>query len=318
MSDGASPDPDHANRRTMRVTLVGMAVNFVLAMVKLVAGILGNSYALVADAVESFADIVGSAIIWGGLRVAARPPDDNHPYGHGKAEALASLAVAGLLLAAAVWIVVKSIHEIITPHSTPAWWTLVVLVVVVATKETMFRVARSVARREGSTAVHTDAWHHRADAITSLAAFVGISIALIGGEGWEPADDWAAILASVTIAWNAVTIARPPISELLDKRPGDIPERAAAVARTVDGVRDIEQAHARKAGTRYWVDMHVEVDPHLSVHEGHIISGKVKAAIRREIPEVAGVLVHIEPHQPATTPSPTTTPHASDTTSDGR
>lgn len=297
MTSEAPKDFDHASRRMMRVTLVGLAVNFTLALAKLLAGIFGHSYALVADAVESFSDLLGSFVIWGGLRVAAKPPDDDHPYGHGKAEALAALVVAGLLVVAAVGIASKSIHEIITPHHAPAWWTLIVLVVVVAAKETMFRVTARVARQEKSQAVHTDAWHHRADAITSLAAFVGISIALWGGPGWEPADDWAALLASALILWNAVALARPPLAELLDQRPAAVPEQAARIARDVPGVLDVEQAHARKAGTKFWVDMHVEVDPAMSVAEAHVISGKVKAAIRSAMPEVAGVLIHIEPHR---------------------
>lgn len=297
MTSEATKDLDHASRRMMRVTLVGLAVNFTLALAKLLAGIFGHSYALVADAVESFSDLLGSFVIWGGLRMAAKPPDDDHPYGHGKAEALAALVVAGLLVVAAVGIASKSIHEIITPHHAPAWWTLIVLVVVVVAKETMFRVTARVASQEKSQAVHTDAWHHRADAITSLAAFVGISIALWGGPGWEPADDWAALLASALILWNAAALARPPLAELLDQRPDAVPEHAARIARQVPGVLDVEQAHARKAGTKFWVDMHVEVDPAMSVAEAHIISGKVKAAIRSAMPEVAGVLIHIEPHR---------------------
>lgn len=280
----------------MRVTLVGLGVNLALACAKLVAGIFGHSYVLVADAVESFSDMLGSVVIWGGLRVSSKPPDDDHPYGHGKAEALAALAVAGLLVAAGIGIASKSVHEIITPHHAPEWWTLVVLVVVVTAKETMFRVALRVAKQERSDAVRTDAWHHRADALTSVAAFVGIGIALWGGPGWEPADDWAALAASGLILWNAVVLARPPLAELLDRRPAEIPEQAARVARTVEGVREVEKSHARKAGTRYWVDMHVEVDPQMSVVDAHVISGKVKAAVRASMPEVAGVLIHIEPH----------------------
>lgn len=282
----------------MRVTLVGLGVNVLLATIKLIAGIFGHSYALVADAVESFSDILGSFVIWGGLKMSSKPPDEDHPYGHGKAEALAALAVAGLLAVAAIGIASKSIHEIITPHHAPAAWTLIVLVVVVVAKEVMFRVARRVAREEKSDAVQTDAWHHRADAITSLAAFIGIGISVWKGPGWEPADDWAALLAAALILWNAASLARQPLAELLDQKPEAIPERAAAIARTVDGVRDVEQSHARKAGPRFWVDMHVEVDPEMSVADAHVISGKVKAAIKAQMPEVAGVLIHIEPHHP--------------------
>ena len=299
-------DPDTSSQRTIRTTLIGLAVNIGLATAKLVAGMLGHSYALVADAVESFSDMLGSFVIWGGLKYSSRPADDNHPYGHGKAEALAALVVAGLLGAAGVGIAVKSVHEIITPHHTPAWWTLLVLVVVVAVKEGMFRFAARVAKEESSTAVETDAWHHRADAITSVAAFIGISIALYGDHrgytGWEQADDWAAILASLVIMWNGVSLARGPLAELLDQKPGEIPERSEAIARGVPGVFHVEKVHARKAGARIFVDMHVQVTPTITVHEGHIISGKVKAAIRKELPEVAGVLIHIEPHEGAGCP----------------
>lgn len=297
------PDLDHSSRRALRVTLIGLAVNISLATAKLLAGILGHSYALIADAAESFSDLLGSFVIWSGLKFGAKPPDDDHPYGHGKAEAVAALVVAGLLVVAALGIAAESVHEIITPHHTPEWWTLIVLVAVVLVKETMFRVAGRVAREEGSTAVETDAWHHRADAITSVAAFIGISVALWGGrhgeKGWEQADDWAAIFASLVILWNGISLARPPLAELLDQKPGEIPERSEAIARTVEGVCDVEKTHARKGGSRYWVDMHVQVCPTLTVHEGHIISGKVKAAIKRAIPEVSGVLIHIEPHEPS-------------------
>lgn len=303
---------EESSRRTVRVTIIGLLVNIILATAKLLGGIFGHSYALVADAVESFSDMLGSVVIWGGLKFSSKPPDDNHPYGHGKAEALAALVVAGLLMVAGIGIASKSIHEIVTPHHAPAWWTLLVLGVVVVAKETMFRIAARVAKQEGSDAVNTDAWHHRADAITSGAAFIGISVALWGGPGYEAADDWAAVLASGIILLNAVSLAKAPLAELLDQRPAEVPERATAIARSVPGVLGIEQAHARKAGTRYWVDMHVEVEPTMSVFDAHVISGKVKGAIKAAMPEVAGVLIHIEPFEdghrdPAGPPSGETT-----------
>lgn len=279
------------------ITLVGLGVNLALAGLKLVAGILGHSYALIADAIESLGDMVGSIVIWSGLRYGAVPPDDDHPYGHGKAEALAAIFVCSLLLFAGVSIAIASIHEIITPHHTPAGFTLIVLVVVVVIKETMFRIARRTAKEGGHTAVETDAWHHRADAITSIAAFIGISVAIIGGPGYEPADDWAALFASVIIFVNAGLLCRAPLRELLDARPADIPERAAKIAATLEGVCAVEQSHARKAGSRYWLDMHVQVDPAMSVADAHVVSGKVKAAIKKEMPDVLGVLIHIEPYE---------------------
>lgn len=278
-----------------KITLVGMLVNVALAGVKLTAGLVGHSYALVADAIESMGDIVASVVIWGGLRYANRPPDEDHPYGHGKGEALAALVVAAMLVAAGIGIAAKAIHEIITPHHAPAPFTLIVLVVVVIAKETMFRIARRAARKAGSDAVETDAWHHRADAITSVAAFIGISVALIGGKGWEPADDVAALVASAVIIINGALLMRQPLAELTDKTNVTTATRAEAIARIVEGVRGTHKAHARKSGSRIYVDMHVEVDPTLTVAQAHIVSGKVKSAIRAAMPQVANVLIHIEP-----------------------
>jgi cation diffusion facilitator family transporter len=287
-----APPPSQTLRRW---AAIGLAVNLLLATGKLVAGIVGNSYALIADALESLTDIVGSAIIWSGLWYGSRPPDENHPYGHGKAEALAAVFVALILFGAGIAIAVEAVREIITPHHAPAPWTLLVLVAVVLTKEAMFQIVRGVGRRAGSTAVEVDAWHHRADAITSLMAFVGISVALWGGPGWEPADDFAALAASLIILFNAAAIARKPLAELLDAEAPEIIEPARAVARSIPGVRGVEKTRARRSGTRYFIDMHLEVDPRLPVLEAHAIGGRTRAAIRAQLPRVADVLIHIEP-----------------------
>jgi len=283
-----------------KVTLVGMLVNVALAGIKLTAGLVGHSYALVADAIESMGDIVASVVIWGGLRYANRPPDEDHPYGHGKGEALAALVVSAMLVAAGIGIAFKSVHEIITPHHAPAPFTLIVLVVVVAAKETMFQIARRAARKAGSNAVETDAWHHRADAITSIAAFIGISVALIGGKGWEPADDVAALVASAVIIINGGLLMRQPLAELTDKTHVATAAKAEAIARTIAGVHGTHKAHARKSGPRVYIDMHLEVAPVMSVADAHLVSGKVKSAIRQQMPEVANVLIHIEPAQERT------------------
>jgi len=286
---------DAAVAHAEKVTLIGMMVNVVLAGVKLTAGLVGHSYALVADAVESMGDIVASVVIWGGLRYANRPADDDHPYGHGKAEALAALVVAGMLLVAGIGIAIKAVDEIITPHHAPEPFTLIVLVVVVLTKETMFRVARRAARKAGSNAVETDAWHHRADAITSVAAFVGISVALWGGKGREPADDVAALVASCVIIVNGALLMRRPLGELTDKTHVATAQKAEAIARGVEGVRGTHKVHARRSGSNVYIDLHMEVAPTMSVAEAHVVSGKVKSAIREQMSEVANVLIHIEP-----------------------
>lgn len=290
-----------------RLALTGLAINTALASVKLVAGLVGHSYALVADAVESMVDIAGSFVIWAGLRYAERPPDARHPYGLGRAEPLAALAVAGMVAGAGVGIAAKSIDEILTPHHAPAWWTLPVLLLVVVVKWTLARVVERAARRAGSSGAAADAGHHRSDALTSLAAFIGISLALLGGPGWEPADDWAALIASGIILWNAWGLAKAPLNELLDRQPEDLSARALELARGVDGVANVQRAWARKSGTRYFVEMHVRVDPLMTVFDSHRLAHAVKDRIRAAIPAVADVLIHIEPAGPMPDSSEPTT-----------
>jgi len=279
-----------------RVSALSLALNTGLAAVKLVCGLVGNSYALVADAIESLGDIFSTAIVRAGLVIAARPADDNHPYGHGKAEPLAALLVAAMLLAAAATIVISAIHEIRTPHHTPAWYTLVVLLVVAPLKEAMYRFEFRVARAISSTALCVDAWHHRSDALTSAAAAIGITIALIGGPGYEPADDWAALLACLVITVNGVKFARSAIEELMDTSPAaGVADSIREVALKVAGARAVEKLVIRKVGPRLFVDMHLEVGPDLTVRQGHAIAHAVKDAILGKMPTVADVLVHVEP-----------------------
>ncbi len=224
-----------ANIRGQRLALVGLVSNIALASLKLLAGIIGHSYALIADAIESMADILGSAVIWGGLHIAARPADQNHPYGHGKAEAVAAMVVALMVLAAGIGIGVKAVDQIMAPHHAPEAWTLVVLVVVLVVKFGLFKVVRKAGRASGSRAVHVDAWHHWTDAMTSLAAFIGISISLIGGKGYERADPIAALIASGVIVVNAIMLFRTPLHELMDEQPADIVGRVKELAAAVSG-----------------------------------------------------------------------------------
>jgi cation diffusion facilitator family transporter len=230
------------------------------------------------------------------LTVAARPPDRTHPYGHGKAEPIAAIIVGIGVVAAAVGLAIQSVREIFLPHHAPAPWTLAVLVVAVIVKETLFRYVIQYGRTIESTAVKTDAWHHRMDAMTSIAAFVGISLALIGGEKWQSADDWAALVACALIATNGVRLARPAFYEIMDAAPGGkIVRSIRAVASSVSGVVEVEKCHARKMGLDYYVDLHVGVDGNISVQAGHEIAHRVKAAIQQSDSRIADVLVHIEP-----------------------
>ena len=188
-----------------------MIVNLVFAAAKILGGLIGNAYVLIADGIESALDVAGSLIIWGGLKLAARPPDETHPYGHGKAEPIAAVVVAFGVLAAALGLAIESIREIRTPHHGPAPFTLGILIVVIVVKEILFRYVNRVGHNVESTAVQTDAWHHRSDALTSAAAFIGITAALVGGRGWESADDWAALFACCVIAANGVRLLRPAL-----------------------------------------------------------------------------------------------------------
>jgi cation diffusion facilitator family transporter len=284
--------------RGTRAAQMGLLVNAVLAVVKFLAGLIGNSYALVADAVESATDIFSSLIVWGGLRISARSADEQFPFGYGKAESLATAVVALLLLGAATGVAIEAVREILTPHQVPAPFTLAVLLGVILVKEILFRRVFEVGEEVESTAVRGDAWHHRSDAITSAAAAVGITIALIGGPEWAEADDWAALLAAGVIYFNGWKILRPAIGDLMDRSPGaSVIERISATAAGVPEVQAIEKLKVRRAGVGLYVDIHVQADPGMSLHDAHILSGKVKTAIRREIPAVQGVLVHMEPFE---------------------
>lgn len=293
----AAPHTARAGGPAVRAAQLGMAINIALTAVKLIGGLIGHSYALVADAAESAFDLFGSLAVWAGIRIADRDATDEYPFGFGKAEALAGASVAMLLLIASVGIAVASVHEIRTPHHAPAPWTLGVLAAVIIVKELMTRRVQRIAMSEGSVALAADAQHHRSDALTSMAAFIGIAVALAGGVGWESADDWAALVAACIIAWNGVALMRSAVADLMDRIAApDVVRAIRTAACSVDDVRAIEKLAVRRAGRGYWVDIHVEADPLLSLHAAHIVSGKVKWAIRNSNPQVLGVLVHMEPY----------------------
>jgi len=275
-----------------------MLVNTTLAIVKLIAGVVGHSYALIADAVESTADIFSSFVVWGGLHIASQPADEDHPYGHGRAEALAAAVVAIMLLGAAGGIAIQAFRQIMTPHEVPSSWTLAVLGVVIVVKELLFRRVVAVADEVGSTAVHADAQHHRSDVFTSLAAFAGISIAVVGGPKWVAADGWAALVAAVVIGYNGVKMLLPSVDDLMDRAPSDeMVRRISRAATALPEVCAVEKLKVRKMGLAYFVDLHVQADPQLSLHDAHIVSGKVKGAIRSAVPAVDEVLIHMEPYE---------------------
>jgi cation diffusion facilitator family transporter len=285
----------NSERRAERVTLVGLVCNLALGAGKLAAGLAGGSYALVADAAESLVDIAGSALVYSGLRYARKPADHNHPYGHWRAESLATLATSLLILAVGVWIMIGAIDRLRNPGPVPAAWTVGTLVGVIVIKEAMYRVMRREGRRIGSDALKAEAWHQRTDAITSVAALVGVSLAVWGGARFAPADPVAALIAAAVVLFNGARLAAAPLRDLMDTVNPEVAELARAIALEDGAVTGVEQSHARRLGRRYWVDMHIEVDPGMSVEEAHRCTGRIKQAVRERVPAVANVLIHVEP-----------------------
>jgi len=294
-----SQDPIPSDRfaRGVNSMLIGLFSNVLLAATKITAGILGNSYALIADGIESTMDIFSSVVVLGGIKISSIPADESHPYGHGRAESLAAMIASMALLMAGIGIAVKSVMEIINrTHHTPAVYTLIVLVGVIAVKETLFRFLFSVGNAVNSLSIKTAAWDHRSDALTSIAAFIGISIAIIGGRNYESADDWAALVASGIIGFNGINMLKNALNEIMDHAPHPETEEAIRnIARHVPGVADIEKCRVRKSGLNLFVDIHVQVDGHLPVHKAHDIGHQVKNALTTSDLGIADVLVHIEP-----------------------
>ena len=274
-----------------------MAINVVLAVVKISAGLLGHANVLVADGIESTLDVAGSLIVMVSLRYSSLPADENHPFGHGKAETIASGIVALALLNAAGLIAVRSIIELQSPQPTPpALYTLPLLVGIIVVTEMLFRKALRVGGELGSSALVNDAWHHRADVLTSVAAFLGILVALVGGRGFEQADDWAALLACGVIAWNGLRLLGSAVNEVMDASvPPDTVRQVREIAGAVEGVITVEKCRVRKAGRHLSLDIHVVVDGNLNVRRAHAISHHVKDCLIAAPLRINDVTVHIEP-----------------------
>jgi cation diffusion facilitator family transporter len=282
----------------IKATYFSLIGNACLALVKGLAGIFGNSYALIADAIESTTDIFSSFLVLFGLKYSSRPADENHPYGHGRAEPLITFLVVGFLIASAIIIAYESIQNISTPHQLPKSWTLIILGIIILWKEFSFRKVMQKGIETNSSSLRADAWHHRSDAITSVAAFIGITIALVMGKGYESADDWAALFAAGFILYNSYLIFRPALGEIMDEHLyDDLVVDIRQVSQTVSGVIATEKCFIRKAGMKYHVDLHALVDANLSVKEGHDISHLLKDTLRSELPQLGHVLIHIEPHE---------------------
>jgi cation diffusion facilitator family transporter len=282
----------------IKATYFSIIGNTSLAIIKGLAGFFGNSYALVADAIESTTDIFASFLVLFGIKYSNRPADENHPYGHGRAEPLITFLVVGFLITSATIIAYESIINIGTPHDLPKSWTLIVLAIIICWKEYSFQMVMKKSIITNSSSLKADAWHHRSDAITSIAAFIGISIALVLGKGYEAADDWAALFASFFIIYNSYLIFRPALGEIMDEhRYDDLVENIRIESLKVDGIIGTEKCFIRKAGMKYHVDLHAIVDATISVKEGHDLAHKLKDTLRSKILELGHVLIHIEPNE---------------------
>lgn len=281
----------------IKATYFSIIGNTSLAIVKGLAGFFGNSYALIADAIESTTDIFASFLVLFGIKYSNKPADDNHPYGHGRAEPLITFLVVGFLITSATIIAYESIQNIGTPHELPKSWTLYILGAIIIWKEYSFQLVMKRSKETNSSSLEADAWHHRSDAITSVAAFLGISIALYFGKGYESADDWAALFASGFILYNSYKIFRPALSEIMDEHLYDeLVEEIRVVSLTVPGVIDTEKCFIRKAGMQYHVDLHARVEGTITVREGHDIAHDLKDTLRAQIPSLGHVLIHVEPN----------------------
>lgn len=281
-----------------RATYFSIVGNTSLALVKGIAGFFGNSYALLADAIESTTDIFASFLVLFGLKYANRPPDKNHPYGHGRAEPLITFLVVGFLITSATIIAYESIQHIRTPHDLPKVWTLFVLLPIIVWKEISFQFVLRKAKETHSSSLKADAWHHRSDAITSVAALIGISVALYFGKGYESADDWAALFASGFILYNSYKIFRPALGEIMDEHLfDDLQEEIRTCSLTVVGIEGTEKCFIRKAGMQYHVELHASVNASITVREGHELAHQLKDTLRKEIPQLGHVLIHIEPKE---------------------
>jgi cation diffusion facilitator family transporter len=284
-------------RTASRTAAAGLAINLALGAVKLVGGIVGQSFALLSDAVNSIGDALGSAIVLFALRVAQKPPDLDHPYGHTRAEAVAGLSLAWLIAFSAVIVGWEAITHLADQHSLPAAWTLWIAAANVVIKEALYRVNKSIGDRLGSQSLVANAWDHRSDALCSLAVVIGVAAVRWGGPRFMWADEIAALVVVAAILWSAYRLLRNNAAELMDQQTDDATVDAIRrAALSVPGVRGVEKLLVRRSGMECFADIHIEVDPQVTVEQGHAIGHVVKAKLVREFTALRDVLVHLEPH----------------------
>lgn len=301
MSTSSNPAPTELSV-VKKVTFVGFWVNVVLMILKLVIGYYGRSDALVADGFHSMSDLVSDIVVLAFAGIAYKAADDDHPYGHGKYETLSGLIISVSLLAVSVWIVVSGISAIrhslfdgmILPR--PDIWTLVVAAASIGAKEVLFRYTIYHGRRIDSSAVIVNAWHHRSDAISSIATLVGVSASYFLGESWRILDPIVSVVIAFFIGWTAFRLATPALNELLEKAlPKEVTDRAAAVIASTPGVENFHRLRTRRNGHSYIFDVHIRVRADLSVARGHEIATAVEHRLAKEFGPHTIVTVHVEP-----------------------
>ena len=303
--EAARMNPERSLRAGQGSAFRAILINSALCAAKLVAGVLGHSYALVADAAESFGDVMGSSVTLYGLRVAAEPADQAHPAGHGRAETLAAAVTALALLGVGILIFWQALASLSLPRHAPSHWTLLVLVPVILVKESMFHWMSARGKKIGSMAVIADAWHQRSDVVTSVAALAGIIVTWVGGSAWNHADSWAAMLSSMWLSGTGLWLLGPALHELMEGAVDpELIEFIYETSRSCPGIKGVDKVCVRKLGMRLMVDLHIEVTPEISVQEGHRLSHEVKAKLQGELPQVRDVMVHVEPYDPARAKSP--------------
>ena len=285
-----------AEQTGKRVSIVSMGVSGGLAVAKLVVGLLAGSTSVVADGVESAGDVLASGVIFLGLWVASRPPDENHPYGHGRFETLTGLGVGiGLSLTGMV-IAWRSFLGVGDVHPPPASWAIWPLVVSIIAKTALSTAKFRIGRRIGSSAVMADAWNDTVDILSGTVALIAVALTLWQPERFLAADHWGGVGVGIIVVLLGVQVIRDTALTLMDTMPSDTRMNLIREsAMTVSGAMAVEKCFARKTGLRYHVDLHLEVDPGLTVHEGHAIAERVRNKIRNDLTWVADVLVHVEP-----------------------
>jgi cation diffusion facilitator family transporter len=275
-----------------------LGINLVLGLVKLMGGIVGDCFALIADAVNSLGDVVTNVVLLVALRLAQQPPDAEHPYGHSRAEGIAASNIAVVVVVSACFVGWEAIQRLYLKHELPATWTLWIAGINVIIKEGLYHYKIRVGKRTGSLAIIANAWDHRSDALCALAVLVGLSVVLFGGSNYLWADEVASLIVVCIILWSGFKLIRCSTSELMDVQANpEFVEGIRDEATAVDAVKAIETLWVRKSGLEYFADIHIQVDPDISVAEGHRIGHKVKDRLLAKFNNLRDVLVHLEPYQ---------------------